>query len=133
MIEREEWFNLNAFLARVTAEHIQDYSHFALWLMRHTFEEDEERSTKEFEMWLIGTAQWIFHAGPLLYANPDYSGPGSAPGDAWSGPDGFSRQRWEFWRQSYQRAAKMNSLRSRTRTVAVEAASVMASIEQEGR
>ncbi|KAL4994386.1 hypothetical protein BDV10DRAFT_189055 [Aspergillus recurvatus] len=70
----------------------------APWMYRHRCE--------PLEAWIPAAADWIEALGPQTYEwEEEECRPGARgrKGPLWSGKNGFSKERWRFWRGSLQR------------------------------
>ncbi|KAF8216670.1 hypothetical protein K438DRAFT_400819 [Mycena galopus ATCC 62051] len=109
------WANANAFVARLTAEDVREYSIYAIWAMREGLEEKRKLPEKKKGNWLDATvpaaAAWIAIWGKKMYErredltpqNPNEGNP-AMPGDYMikrtkSDRPEWSRERWAFWKQ----------------------------------
>lgn len=97
-----EWINLNAFVARLVGAELVDWETYPIWSLRDAFEEDF-RTVSENDINALVAAQWMSHAGSLIYDlcveesavdNPKITKGGSL----FDGECGFNRKRWAFWK-----------------------------------
>lgn len=127
------WVRLNAFIARVTVASVLNFESFAIWLLHHALE--EPRRADGLDDTLPAAATWILHAGNIIYHNGAYGGiepkkPDPARSqDLYKGPDGFCRERWDFWKGWFGCARDNSQLKEKTRTFAKDAYDVMEQIE----
>lgn len=154
---RQQWVNVNAFAAKLTAADVTVSKLFAIWGFREALEDecwdppfnpaasDEVCRVAKLYGSTIGildglvpaAAQWIFHAGPLVFQCQEEYPPGARGGDPagggnlWKGKHGFCRERWQLWKSRFQWVAEKQSLREGTRAVAKEAVDVMETIERD--
>ncbi|KAK7062636.1 hypothetical protein VNI00_000124 [Paramarasmius palmivorus] len=149
--ERKEWVNLNAFVAHVTLAHVMDFELYAIWALRDAFEEDgfakvpddsESPSTTSspLDAHIPAAAQWIFVTGTLIYHSERQWVPGPNEGDpARGGPllpfstQGFSRERWNFWKMGFATAAKDKRLGEDTKNISQAVYEKMEEIENSSR
>ncbi|KAJ5979703.1 hypothetical protein N7481_007001 [Penicillium waksmanii] len=106
----KEWINTNAFTARLIGAKIVNWETFPIWALREAFEEPF-RSVAENDIHALVAAQWIFHAGKIIYElsveeslveNPRITKGGSL----FDGESGFNIKRWAFWKK---RAGELNN------------------------
>ncbi len=129
----DEWTNLNAFVARVTAAGVRDFSLYAIWSMRETLETDSKAET--LERLLPASAMWILYAGRQLYhsqqewpASPTEGNPAGG-GPLWTGKSGFCKQRWTFWKTRFEAITRRNDINQATKGIAADAIMAMDAIE----
>lgn len=153
---RQQWININAFAAKLTAAHVTDLKLWAIWAFRDALEDEpwnrsfnpEEIDKARREAKLYGrtidildgivpaAAQWIFHAGHLVFQCQEEYPPGAHTGDParggdlWKGKHGFCKERWQLWKARFQWVTEAQELREETRVVAKEAVDVMEKIER---
>ena len=135
----EVWASLNAFTARITAASVLNFEDYAMWILRHTLEEDrmnEEERIEEVDDNLPAAATWIIYAGQIVYHNAakDYSDstethpPHIRYLRNFTKP--FSMERWNFWKERFEFFRDHEVLRHTTRDSAGEALSRMVEIER---
>lgn len=149
---RSKWLNINAFAARITAGSCAaEFSLFGLWSLRAALEEEPlqdatwsrlaEADPDKFQSKLDGSvppaAQWIFHAGRVLFACEDQIEPSPKRGDPmrggalWGGKSGFCKERWGLWKNRFEWVQGLHTLEASTKDVAKEAVQVMEQIERD--
>lgn len=107
---------------------------FGLWSLREALEENHE-DTSKLDGGLPAAAQWVFHAGELIYDCEEEIAPhpqGGDPykgGDLWTGKHGFCKERWELWKQRFDSLAESTDLQTETKQVAREAVVAMGKID----
>lgn len=112
--------------------------HFGLWSLREALE-DYHKDISKLDGLLPAAAQWIFHAGELIYGceeeiAPDpQSGDPYKGGDLWAGKHGFCKERWQLWRQRFDWAAESADLQAETKRAAREAVVAMGKIDGSSR
>lgn len=122
-----------SFVTRLTAQGIFDFSTWAISEFREVLEEEPDTRSRAYQLqgrWLDVripfTAQWINLAGPVLFqnsANKKYLGKIAAGGRLWKkldGFEGFSPERWNFWRERFGEIAKSVQINIDTKRVAEE-------------
>ncbi|KAI9880021.1 MAG: hypothetical protein M1830_005940 [Pleopsidium flavum] len=121
----DKWVRLKAFLARVTVSSVLNFKSYAIWLLCHAVK--EPRRVDGLDDTLPAAVAWILYAGNILYHNgayggtePKKTGPASSQ-DLYKGPDGFSKERWHFWKERFGWAGDNDQLKKNTRTFANEA------------
>lgn len=133
------WASLNAFTARITAASVLNFENYAMWILRHTLEEDrrnEEERIKEVDDNLLAAATWIIYAGRIVYHNAakDYTDSTEThPSHIrylrnFTKP--FSIERWNFWKERFEFFRDHEVLKQTTRDSAGEALSRMVEIER---
>jgi hypothetical protein len=143
----EAWANVNAFVARLTAEDVRQYSLYAIWAMREALEEKRKEAP---EKWMDATvpaaAAWIGVWGKQMYErredltpeDPETQGNPARPGDYMikrtkNEKAEWSRERWAFWKQRFQEislGSVGDKVNSETKAIAKEAFERMEEIEQ---
>jgi len=112
--EQQQWINLNAFLAKLTAENALqhqggplDFALYGIWMLRDALEADNKSVPK----YQIDVAKvWLEEAGPVLQKMSQegrtYEGRVARPGSAYDDKDwkGFSQDRWDIWTTKVQQA-----------------------------
>lgn len=82
-------------------------------------------------------AQWVFHAGLLLFKCEEEIEPSHDRGDPlrggvlWEGKHGFCKKRWEFWKSRFMFIIDGENLDTETRKVAAKAVKAMNQIERD--
>lgn len=129
---RQQWLNMNAFLARLWALDVADEAFFGLTAMTWGLEPLTLTSTRgptprdsyhrdEPQELLIEVASiWLRVAGGRMYACREIMGPNGDPnwdarqgrpgrsGGTWDGVDGFHPDRWEHWKGILREVAEGN-------------------------
>lgn len=152
-----EWVNFNAFAARLVAEGICDLKsiginslHQALedepWKRSPPLENVRERD-RELVMYrrtvgrlnslVPAAAQWIFHAGRMIFHLQDEWKASQGPGDdqgsgesLWKGKNGFCRERWGFWKSRFAWVHGLKELEFEAKAIAKRAVEIMEKIEK---
>lgn len=156
---RLEWKNLNAFAARITASHCKkDFKLYGLWSLREALENElwigtanvgpnevqpedlpHERSIHVLPGLVPAAAQWIFHAGRVLFTCQEEILPTSKGGDPmrggtlWNGKHGFCQERWGLWKKRFEWVQGVDGLDAYTKEVARNAVEEMEKIEKDSR
>ena len=128
------WASLNAFTARLTVASVSNFETYAIWILRHTLE--EERMNKEVDDNLPAAAMWIIDAGQMVYHNAakDYTEFTETHPSyirclrKFTKP--FSMERWNFWKEGFEFFQNHEVLKQITRDSAGEALSKMIEIER---
>ena len=128
------WASLNAFTARITVASVLNFETYAIWILRHTLE--EERTNEEVDDNLPAAAMWIIYAGQIVYHNAakDYTDstethrPDIQSLRIFSKP--FSKGRWNFWKERFEFFRNHEVLKQITRDSAGEALGKMVEIER---
>ena len=130
----EQWTNLNAFVARVSAAGMRDFSLYAIWSMRGTLETDV--AADPLDNLLPASAAWILYAGKQLY-NSDQEwlpepmkGDPASGGPLWDGKHGFCKERWAFWKKRFRDVeGRRDGVGRETKRIAAEAVAAMDAVE----
>lgn len=133
VITVEGWTSLNAFVARLTAARVLDFSLYAIWSMRETLETDNRAET--LEKILPASAMWVVYAGRQLHdseqgwpAHPLRGNPAKG-GPLWSGKSGFCKERWTLWKTMFKSITRRSDTNQATRGFAADAIKAMDAIE----
>jgi hypothetical protein len=111
--EQTQWININAFLARLTAENAEsspegslDFSLYGIWALRDALEGVENIWVPSYKK---DTAKvWIERAGltmrKLSEQQRQFQGKMAAPGEGYSSKEwkGYNNERWEAWNSRLQ-------------------------------
>ncbi len=77
-----------------------------------------------------GAAQWIFYAGRLIHSSDDDYGRLGEGGDLFrGGKQGFSPERWNFWKDRFRWVEAQEDVQETTRAIAGKAARAMDQID----
>lgn len=155
---RQEEINTNAFMAHITSRRVEDLKLYAIWALRSALEDEPwnwspPHFTEEFDDDIIArllykrtiytldgftipAAQWIIHAGHLIFnCEEEYDESGSSDpakgGDLWNGKHGFCRERWGFWKERFGWIQTRDELEDDTRAVAKIAVDAMEKVEKD--
>jgi hypothetical protein len=90
----------------------------------------EEIDVRALNGWVPAAAQWIKHCGKEIYAMEGSMGREFPT--KWTGSEGWSQERWAFWRERFDWISQVTALDRKTRRIAREMVQEMASIEQDG-
>ena len=130
----EQWTNLNAFVARITAAGVSDYTLYAIWSLRDTVE--TEVTAAKLDALLPASAMWIEYSGRKLYesdeewpVSPTQGNPAGG-GPLWTGKSGVCKERWRLWKRMFEKAERRSDIKEETRKLAGEAVTAMKGIEQ---
>jgi hypothetical protein len=124
-----EWNNFNAFLARLTAFRVHDFSLYGFWTMRDTLEDEpEEVSTPwvgdKLDVFLPAAAIWILLAGEVLLELDRKMDDSSL--------NKYSVGRWQIWKSKFRLLASSEDLSSELREWSEKAAQHMVNLEADG-
>ena len=128
------WASLNAFTARLTVASVSNFETYAIWILRHTLE--EERIDAEVDDNLPAATMWIIYAGQMVYHNAakDYTDSTETHPSyirylrKFTKP--FSMERWSFWKERFEFFQNHEVLKQITRDSAGEALMKMVEIER---
>ncbi|CZR67168.1 uncharacterized protein PAC_17067 [Phialocephala subalpina] len=140
--QRTEDLNFNAFLARLTrlsglngAETL-DFSCWGHQALVTALEEEVNSRSKEFHtqraVWdanIPFAAQWIKTCGRVLFESDrkfDWRADG---GRLWTGKNGFSRERWKFWRKRFRDISTFTQSSQEAKYICRKMAGLMEDIE----
>ena len=104
----QEWINLNAFAARLTASQTLNLSLYAIWTFRSSLETRPPQPVdRVFSAHVRAACAWIQYAGPCLYRSEETwesdprKGDPAKGGELWKGTSGFCRERWGVWKERF--------------------------------
>lgn len=138
--EIHAWTNVNAFVAVITKEGLDDFSLYGKWAMRDALEDHHEDSSTsrgfataamKLNAYVPAAAVWVLAVGKELCEKDD-SVP-SSPNEgvpSGEGTDAIPEDRWRFWKEGFQAMSRREDLSSETREVAAEAFAKMEDIER---
>lgn len=86
-------------------------------------------SIRVLDGYVLGAAQWIFHAGRVIFASREQYGRAGVGLELFKGPNGFSPERWNFWKKRFAWVQEQTELNQETRAVAKKALEVMEQID----
>ena len=130
MEQRQSWCNLNAFAARLTAQHCCEFTNFGLWSLR-TALEDVPADICGLDGDVPAAAQWMLHAGQTIFECDDEMIPHPQLGDwykggqLWDGKHGFCPERWAVWKRRFVQIRDIPDLDEETKRWASEAEKAM--------
>ena len=125
---------MNAFTARITVASVLNFEDYAIWILRHTLE--EELTNEGIDDDLPAAAMWIVYAGQIVYHNAfkDYTDPAETHEPyirylrKFTKP--FSMERWNFWKERFGFLQNHEVWKQITRDSAGYALSTMVEIER---
>ncbi|KAF7114424.1 hypothetical protein CNMCM5793_008728 [Aspergillus hiratsukae] len=88
----------------------------------------EEIDIRTLNGWVPAAAQWIRYCGKEIYQMEGSMGREFAT--KWAGSEGWSKERWAFWKERFEWISSVTALDRKTRRIAKEMVEQMASIEQ---
>ncbi|EAW23643.1 DUF3632 domain-containing protein [Aspergillus fischeri NRRL 181] len=88
----------------------------------------EEIDIRTLNGWVPAAAQWIRHCGREIYAMEGSMGREFPT--KWTGSEGWSKERWAFWKERFEWVSLVTALDRKTRRIAKETVQEMARIEQ---
>ncbi|KAK8103020.1 hypothetical protein PG984_016166 [Apiospora sp. TS-2023a] len=137
----EEIVSVIAFIARLFSAQLLPHDEFLRWVDRdmHTALErgpEDPSSLKRDDLVLLDVnvpiaAQWIQHAGLVIWNCEADLGLSKRPESLWQGNAGFSYPRWKFWKERAFWVTQSKLVSSRTRDVAKEMVEEMTRIEKQ--
>ncbi len=113
-----------------------NYLIFGLWSIREALEYDYQESGRTLDGWIPAAAQWMLHAGPMIYESQleiEHSQSRGDPlkgGDLWKGKHGFCKERWDLWKDRFGWVHRNEGLQMETRRTAEEAFASMGRVER---
>ncbi|CDM38198.1 hypothetical protein DTO013E5_8639 [Penicillium roqueforti] len=128
--------NRDKFTARLmaTKEPVFAYSWFALITLREALETPaHEYSPGKVEALIRAAAAWISILGADIYQwNEGFDGALGKGGPLWKGQCGFSKERWQFWKERFGELAtiELEETGEEERTAAWDAKRMMEEIEK---
>ena len=127
--------NRDKFTARLmaTKEPVFSYSWFALITLREALETPaHECSAESLEALIPAAAAWISILGADIYQwNEGFDGALGKGGPLWKGQCGFSKERWQFWKERFGELATVElETGDEVRTAAWDAKRMMEEIEK---
>ena len=129
----EVWIRLNTFATKLTVASVLIFERYTIWLLHHALE--APRRVDALDDNIPAAATWILHAGRIVYHNAARTDSGSKkpmpaePEDFYKGLDGFSRERWAFWKERFGSERHNGLLKESTKISAKDAYNMMDSIE----
>ncbi|KAF8196885.1 hypothetical protein K438DRAFT_1825727 [Mycena galopus ATCC 62051] len=120
-----EWANVNAFMARLTAEKLDDYPVFAIWAMGYALDENQKNSKGNWrDATMPAAAAWIDICGRQMYEWREDILP-----EHWSIED-TPWPWWPFWKHRFEEISLGGEqAKDETRVIAREAFHKMEEIE----
>lgn len=150
----DTWTNLNGFAARLSDQEVLDLDAYGIWAMRcersrlsdrltefyRSALEDHRLSGKEGELdaneldnAIPAAAVWIMYAGGRMYELGRLEGGERGRivmgGPRWHGREGYSTERWKFWKGRFEELCERKDLASTSRNMAARAHELMGEIE----
>jgi hypothetical protein len=105
-----QWLNTNAFMARCTGSRIPGaaFPRAALQVLNHTLE--LPRTPDGLDVYVPAATVWMLYAGRGSYENEDDDDRvrgvalGTDETTVWlyKGPEGYCRERWDFWKKRFK-------------------------------
>ncbi|KAK8037377.1 Protein of unknown function DUF3632 [Apiospora marii] len=137
----EENVSIIAFIAKLLSAELLPRDEFLPWvdLDMHTALErgpEDPSALKKDDIVLLNVnvpiaAQWIQHAGLVVWNCEADLGLPSRPESLWQGNAGFSYPRWKFWKERASWVAQSKLVNPRTRGYAKDMVEEMTSIEKQ--
>ncbi|KAJ7597682.1 hypothetical protein C8J56DRAFT_326122 [Mycena floridula] len=136
----EGWASLNAFVARVTASETTNFDDYGIWAMRYALEDDSiapdptavmkdgELKPEVLDQHVPAAAVWILYAGDRmrnLSVKGDEGSRSTRGGPLWEGKPGYSKERWNFWKERFSSFSERQDLAVETREISKQAAEKM--------
>lgn len=134
--ERQSWYGLNAFAARLARDGTCDCQLYAIWAIREGLENKPDHRAEAYHVQgpvldchVAVAAEWIRQCGRAFYASTEDFGTAGAGGSQWKGKGGYCKERWQFWKQRFGEIAEEEQVNAQTRQMAQEAEKMMAEVE----
>lgn len=121
------------FAAVLTDRAVCDFALYAIWTFRDALEGSKMDSEMPIDHSMPAILAWIEHAGSTLMGREDTYGRPAVGGCAWSGKSGFSRERWEFWRDRLREIQETKHYGEKTTEPAKSAADRLDELLSEAR
>ncbi|KAF9567162.1 hypothetical protein CPC08DRAFT_814364 [Agrocybe pediades] len=133
--------NFQGFAARLTNAKIFDLSRLAVYRIRSVLEDDADYYITGYDdvgthldVNILPAQVWIDLTSKLLYDLCQENGAGAARNDIaggkhWKGAAGFSRARWDFWKQKLDEIAENDKAKEETRKTARKMKATMLAAE----
>lgn len=135
----QEWLSINKFISLLVAEDLVGegasglgFDRSGLLILRHTLEIPRGVKTLEDNIpacavWILTAGKWIYEHRGLQLETPLRALENGF--EEYCGPDGFSDERWQFWKSKFQELSSRINLREKTKAWARAAADHMATQE----
>lgn len=107
---------------------------YAIWQFRSALESND---IETLDTEVPAAAQWIFHAGHLIYnldrefEHGHTKGDPARGGPLWDGKRGFCVERWNLWKSQFAWVSTVAEVDEGTRLVAAQARDAMEAIEKD--
>ncbi len=102
----------------------------AIWSLRDALEQRPRRNNPQALDGLVpAAAEWIFKAGRVIRTAQQQYGTLARGGDLFRGKEGFSPERWSFWKDRFRWVQGQTGLQERTRRIAQRAEEAMKSLD----
>ncbi|KAF9470368.1 hypothetical protein BDN70DRAFT_821464 [Pholiota conissans] len=134
--------NFQSFAAQLTAEGLFDVSRAAVYSFSGALEEDPDSESIEsankvgthLDAYILPINVWISLAAKRIWELCKVNGEGALrndmPGGAhWTGKEGFSVERWQFWKQRLDEVAVTTEASDQTRAIAKAMKEKMVAVE----
>jgi hypothetical protein len=140
-VSLDEHINHIAFTARLSAlgipgadmrSHCEDAMHRAFELTPESENELHGSALRSLNIHVPIAAQWIIHCGErILRTDGEVYDRATKLEGLWSGPPGFSRDRWDFWWRRALWVASLRSVRNETRQAAESIVQAMENLDSD--
>jgi Protein of unknown function (DUF3632) len=107
------------------AEPSRPNSQYALWTIRHAFEENHEKESLAIQdAYVMGAAQWVFWYGQRLF---------KICGWPWFRKGNVARKNWHIWKKEFREVASSDKFGEECIAIARKAAERMDVLEKENQ
>lgn len=124
----ESWTALNAFVARMEAGGLLNFDVYAVWALRSALEDwtpvpgaQDPLDADALNAAIPPAVVWILYAQDKIKELSQKGEEGdrvTRGGPRWTGPSGFSVERWNFWRQRFEEMSNRGDLNEEARALA---------------
>jgi hypothetical protein len=128
----QKWANHNAFTAACMSARVMgmEKSYWDLGLITGALE-NKSKTVPQLEMDVAAAAQWFLHAGSEIWrTKADYGAVYGQDSELWKGKPGFSKERWNIWKERLATLEKDERLSDDTREAARKAVVAMGKTER---
>jgi hypothetical protein len=129
----QKWINFHAFTATLASTGVfgDDFAMVSGLEVIVSALEKKSPTAWELEANTPAAIQWLLHATKTIFRNGQSIDTNwGAESELWQGKEGFSRQRWNFWKERLERMHNQDGLDDETKQLARKASVAMSKIER---